>query len=383
MRDFAAVADGSKDALQACGDIHAFSHWLRQSGVSNLACEPEQEGAATFLCCFDALFEIGRDSSIPFGIAACMHLYMLAAIAKFPLSDVPMQQSRAQFLSQVRQHRLLLANSGSDANLRSSNHEHSGTRALLQDGRVIVNGEKTFVTMASVADLLIFTAAEASSGQMLSLYTQLRDNPALRLQAPLDGIFARSGTHSVQFHNLSLGLENVISGVGAADAAFQVAHLYQRSWFQGLVGAVYLGALTAALGYVINFAHGLRLPDASHLAQADGFVLEIGRLQARLQAALQLRYGVADALRNLEAEPQNVAHYHTLARAASLAKYISTDCAEQAAPVLRKLVGLRSFESNSRLAIFSTDVMFGQLHPELAPLFERALGQEIIGRVAA
>lgn len=380
MKEFNPVPYDATAALKACISLREFAGWLRKSGTSSIPCNTTLDSAACFSACYDALYEIGRHASIPFGIAACMHLYMVASIAKFPLQAPELIARRNGFLELIRNKKLLVANSGSDSNQRSNNVQKSATRADCRHGHIVVTGTKTFVTLAQEADVLVFSAQDGESNKMLSLFTWLRDNPAVQLGAPSFGNFlTQSGTHSISFDQLALTPDNLIAGSGSDDA-FQAAHLYQRSWFQGLVGAVYLGALSASMDYAVEFAKALKISAAATLAESDGFALDMGRLHVHLQAAEQLRYGVQTALAEVAAHPDDEKAFLRLARHASITKYVSTDTAEAASPMIRKLVGLRSFDPSSPVGRFASDVMFGQMHPELAPLFERSQGKAFIER---
>ena len=299
----------SNQELAACTSAHEFAEWFRRSDVAFLPCDPEIDVGSHYLNCYDALFQIGH-VSIPFGIAACMHLYMLAAIAQFPLEQADMRARRAMFVSWVAAQRLLLANSGSDRQVRSNNHGRSETRAKQQAGRLIVHGTKTFVTLASEADLIIFTAQDEKSEEMLSLFAPLRNNPRISLgTSPFNGMLAGSATRQVCFHDLELGDENVIA---RGPASFGDAHLFQRAWFQGLVGAVYLGAMSAALSYVANFARGVPVGQDSTLRDLDGFVQDMGRLRIARETAHQLKFSVAEAFSTVSLAPSARA-FETLA----------------------------------------------------------------------
>lgn len=307
-----------------------------------------------------------------------MHLYMLGAIATFPLTDPESSQWRAAMLSQIEAQRWLIANSGSDNEVRSANTGTNATTAEIMSDAWRVSGHKTFVSMATVADLLIFTATEKASSTPITLFAPLHGTKGIRLEAsPLPEILGETGTRTVVMDNLVLPLANTLSG--GANVSFGGAHVFQRMWFCALIPAVYLGAATAAMGEAKEFALK-NLAGGEPLANLDGVTMEFGRLALALGAAFSGFEAVCRSVVAASVEP-NACRLDQAADTAAAFKYTAMRAVGEVATSLRRFVGTRSMTPGSSLFRFQQESLFGSLHPELEPLMERRLGRKYLQSV--
>ena len=325
-------------------DLGAFTSWLRSSELGFIPCNGTSPGTC-YLKCYDALYSIGRDCSISHGVAAAMHLYMLAAIANFPLESGELRTRRDAFIAEAHKNRLLIANSGIDDSSKLSGSIHSPATAEFVGNGILVNGTKTFVSMAAFADLIVFTAQERSSSAQISLYAPLRA-AEVAIGDPVFGtLLGGAGTRSVSFCNLHLGHANIVA---RGTELLSIGHLYQRTWFQGLISAVYLGALSQALDHLARFSVNLRIATHQSLAGLDGFIADCGKLRIELITAIQLRDSLILAFDKASQQPSTAAFAHA-AEVASVIKNFGTRTAERAASTIRTLMGTRSMKGQSTL----------------------------------
>jgi alkylation response protein AidB-like acyl-CoA dehydrogenase len=355
-------------------DLKRFAQWLRDQPFAFNACDFSQPPDAVLRQAFDTALTIGS-YSISLGVAAAMHLYMLGAMATYPLPDSQASLRRAALLAQVQTQRWLVANSGSDMEVRSANAGRTAMSAELMTDGWRVHGHKTFVTMATVADLFVFTATVKASGTPISLLTPLRGVDNIRFEAsPLPVFFSETGTCSVVIDDLMLPLSQAISG--DADVSFGSAHKFQRMWFCALIPSVYLGAAVAAMSEARNFARH-NVVDSKPLAELDGVSMEFGRLVLTLGAAFRGFEAVCRAITAASRAP-NAECLDQAADIAAAFKHTAMRAVDEVATNLRRFVGARSMTPGSTLLRFQQESLFGPLHPELDPLIERRLGRKYL-----
>ncbi|MDB5937225.1 MAG: hypothetical protein JWQ01_4569 [Massilia sp.] len=359
------------------GDVslERFADWFRRQSFAFDACDLTLGPSELLRRSFDTAMMIGAQS-VPIGIATVMHLYMLGAMATFPTRDRESLFKRETIFGLIRDHQWLVANSGSDMQVRSDNASNASMVAERVADGICFSGHKTFVSLATVADLLVFTATEKGTGSLLSMFALLRGIDGIRFEnAPFPAFLSETGTRSVVMERLVLPLENMISG--GRTVAFEHAHAFQRMWFSALIPAVYLGAAVAALSEARNFACANQTSPGNRLADLDGVAMEFGRLTLTLSSAFIGFETVCQAITRACDAPDG-AVTTAAADLASIFKYNSMRAICEVAPALRRFVGTRSMMPHSSLLRFSQESMFGPLHPELESLLERRLGSNYL-----
>lgn len=356
-------------------DLAVFIERARTTDLPFLPCAV-REPAALYRDCFTVLHALGTHS-IPLGVALSMHLYMLCAFATLPLAGEGLRARRREFLDIVGGGRLIIANSGSDSFHRSDNAKQTATRAVRTTDGILVTGQKSFVSLATVADLLIFTAELEGTG-VVSLYTSLKDNPCVHTEgSPFGAEMAPSGTRSIIFRGLRLPEDHVVTG--GESAGFSHAHEFQRAWFQALIPAVYLGAAEAALAAARDFLQNTRSPAGARLAELDGFVVAFGQQLLELRAV----HAVSDALCQPlaaccepECEPDALQRFVGLA---ATLKYVAMRQVQHAVDRARICIGTRAMHPDHLLHRLTQQVPYGALHPECEAIVERRVGSAYLG----
>lgn len=230
---------------------------------------------------FDLIFVLGG-RSLGHAIGLTMHLYLLAAIATFPMKLSMADKLRIRaFLFKIKNGRCLVANSGADEVNRSQSSVGSTTHAQWAGDRYIVEGEKSLVSLATVADIIFFSA-QTDDGMLRGFYSPLKGNNEVELiSKPFGSLLESSGTRGVRFNSAHLAPEACLGGNYHAtqDSAFQ----FQRTWFQSIITAAYLGAAHTALTEAANFAWKMKPGGDQFLAQSDGVITDLGRLSILLK----------------------------------------------------------------------------------------------------
>ncbi len=378
------LIEGEVEALWAAltperqKDLTTFIQRARETSLPFLPCVTE-DPATLYDNCFAALHALGA-RSIPLGVALAMHLYMLCALASIPLTEEKPRSRRRRFLQLVADRKLIVANSGSDSLYRSDNADKSATRAVRCPDGLLVTGHKTFVSLATVADVLMFTAEMEETG-VVALYTALKDNPCIRLgDSPFGEAMESSGTRSVTFRGLRLSEDNVVSGVVVEHIA---AHRFQRAWFQALIPAVYLGAAAAALAAARDFARNTRSTDGRPLADLDGFAVAFGQQLLHLSATRAVSQALRHHFADCAGPRWDASNLERLSELAASFKYVSMRQAQQAVDWARRCIGTRAMHPDHLLHRLTSQVPHGALHPECEALVERRVGSAYLADAGA
>jgi alkylation response protein AidB-like acyl-CoA dehydrogenase len=172
---------------------------------------------------------------LPLGIAIVMHLYPLCALRCVPLPWwSAANRRRARLLHTVDRHALILANAGSE---RAAGAHEPVTLSRTRAG-IRVDGTYDYVSLAHVADVVLFSAPLAGGGSTLFCAADLRADSVCIGASRFGGSMRLSDTCSVTFDNHVIPSNRFIEI--PSDSALQCMAQYQRSWFQLLLGESYL-----------------------------------------------------------------------------------------------------------------------------------------------
>src|SRR5688572_2982497 len=245
--------------------------------------------SASFEAAARAAREVAVDN-LPLAIAVVMHLYPLCALRAVPLPLWSLANlKRARLLRSVRGHALVLANAGSER--AAGNHDL--LRVTPTAGGVRIDGTFEYVSLASVADLVLFSAPLAGRDSGVFCAADLR---GVKMgPRKFHGSMQLSDTRSVTFiaHHVPHARCLIVP---AGDAQQCIAN-YQRCWFHLLLAEAYLARILG-LHARWNLAHpademidlndlaclrdySLRLLDESGLGQIQGLL--------RASAAMKLK----------------------------------------------------------------------------------------------
>jgi hypothetical protein len=175
---------------------------------------------------------------LPLGIAVAMHLYPLCVLRciRLPLLSAARFQ-RALLLRAIRNRSLILANAGSE---RARGACPSLVARLDADG-VRIDGTFEYMSLASVADVVLFKARLADGGRTVLCAADLRADSVRIGGWRFPGSMRLSDTSSVTFagHRVPHGRYVLI----ADDDALRCASDYQRCWFHLFLAEIYLARL--------------------------------------------------------------------------------------------------------------------------------------------
>lgn len=307
------------------------------------------------------------------------HLYVTAALATVPVADNPwLERRRRALLDAVVGERLLVANT--NARIHSDTLGAIGVTTRREGDGFRVDGAAAYLSLATEGDLIIFLTGLEGEGPALFV-APLKGNPEIEIgpflfpRAMLD-----SDTRRVVFRNAFLDAESLL--LSGRDAQLEMVSLFQLSWHQMLIAALYLGAAAGALEEARRFLRSTRGWDGRPLAELDGMVVDVGRLAIQYRAGCALVRETGRALGALAAGELPVADARTVFEQASAAKHFGTRCAEDVVREARRIVGARAFTGGNALERLSQEVIFGTLGPEVNAFIEREHGQQSLGETA-
>lgn len=234
-------------------------------GIQGLPLPPEHGGAGadllTLIVAMEALGYACKDNGLLFSMNAQMWA------CQTPIARFGTDAQKARYLpgladgSLIAAHGMSEPGSGSDAfALR--------TRAVESDAGWVLNGSKTFVTNAPIADLLLaFASTKPDRGFFgISAFLIDRDTPGLTVGPPLEKMGLRTSPMSeVFFDDCAVPADSMLGKPGGGFALFNAAMLIERS----LILACAVGSMERGLERSL-----------AHAREREQFGKPIGSFQA-------------------------------------------------------------------------------------------------------
>ncbi|MET0164331.1 MAG: hypothetical protein ABW318_04925 [Vicinamibacterales bacterium] len=175
---------------------------------------------------------------LPLGIAVAMHLYPLCVLQCVPLPLLSFARfQRAMLLRTIRNRSLVLANAGGE---RTRGIQHSVVAHQDADG-LRIDGTFEYMSLASVADVVLFVARLANSDGTVLCAADLRVDSVRIGNWKFTGSMRLSDTSSVTFagHMVPHGRFVLVSD----DQVLGCTSDYQRCWFHLFLTELYLARL--------------------------------------------------------------------------------------------------------------------------------------------
>ncbi|WP_299536179.1 acyl-CoA dehydrogenase family protein [Ulvibacterium sp.] len=333
-----------------------FYTFLRTTGLPYIPCS-EDDVEVLYQKCFETLHKLG-EVSIPVSVALSMHYYVLASIATYPFKKTSTQYwKREILLNKIKKERLFIANTGS---VRTYD-DVLGNKALIamkEKDNYIVYGEAPFMSLAGIADYLVFTAELSDGGK--AVFFAASDATQIEFtDTAFDNTMQGSYTKSVKFKNLRVPVSNVIK-LDANTKEESELLIYQRSWFQALVSAPYLGASQRVIHEVSDFARQ-KIKKGKRLSESENFSDNLGELILKSKGARQLCKQAGHSLSKFKRGDK--ALLETLFEASVLSKYFATHYAEEIVTQARHIMGTQFLSPRSITNKIYKEIVFGPLQP--------------------
>jgi hypothetical protein len=177
-------------------------------------------------------------SCLPLAIAVAMHLYPLCVLQCIPLPLFSVARlQRALLLRTIRNRSLILANAGSE---RTRGPQDCLTAR--EDARgLLIDGACEYMSLASVADVVLFKARTANGRRAFLCAADLHGESVRIGDWKFAGRMRLSDTCPVTFvsHRVPRGRYAAV----AADEVLQCTSDYQRSWFHLFIADAHLARI--------------------------------------------------------------------------------------------------------------------------------------------
>ena len=357
------------------GDLTEFYAALRSTDLPFVAILHQADARSLSLACCKILHRLGGISPAV-ALAVENHLYVTSALATFPTEDQGLQIRRRSWLQQVREERLLVANSNSS--VHSNKLGSLGVIAKREGDGYRITGSASYMSLASQGDLGVFLTLIEGVGPAIFV-TPLRNNPGIEVgpylfpRAMLD-----SDTRRVIFRDLLISEDEIL--LSGMNEQMSQLNFFEMSWHQLLIPALYLGAAARAIEEARLFLRSVRGHDDRPLAEIDGMVVDIGRLVIRYRSAWALVLQTAERLAEVAQRPLEKPSLNDLFELAGTAKHVGTNTAEEIVVLARRLIGARSFTGDTPHPVerLSQEIPFGALGPEVNAGIERRIGKRAL-----
>jgi hypothetical protein len=202
---------------------------------------------------------------LPLAIAVAMHLYPLCVLQCIPIPLLSVAGlRRSMLLRTIRNRSLLLANTGSER----TDGTTSALRATRAAGGVRIDGRCEYLSLSSVADIVLLKAQLADCDRAVLCAADLRAS-TVRIGAwKFSGAMELSDTSSVTFvgHRVPDGHYLIVPD----DAGLGCISDYQRSWFHLFIAEIYLARvehLCSTCGMPQTAEHAAIRSDVARLRQ--------------------------------------------------------------------------------------------------------------------
>lgn len=360
-----------------------FYDQLRETCIPFLPCYLQEDGEELFCRCVDALFLLAR-ANVPLAVGFTMHQYNFAALATLPVPWAPRFEIRRKILVETMEsYRSLMAICSLGDNIAHKNQASKNVLlARQEDGSLVANGRKAFTSMASEADLILFSGTILDTDELGLFYADLKTEERVELDKPLfSGAMSLTDTRPINFKELPIKERTILSEDENLTLYFSY---YATAWFETLICATYLGGVSRALEEFRKFAFSVHLGEET-LAERDGVILEAGKLALEFRACLAMirSFGVCvgnytRAVREEAPEEVQQSIVNDLYDCAFTIKYHCTQKAEELLHRARRLIGTRSMAASHPVYELSQQVIFASLHPSIGAHIERTQGSEYL-----
>lgn len=258
-------------------------------------CVPEAYGglgldAVSTAVALEALGYGCTDGGLAFSIAA--HLLSCAV----PLALHGSDDQKNKYLKGMASGQLIAANAMTEAGSGSDAFSMQ-TTARKDGGRYVINGVKTYISNAPVADVIVLYAAtnpEKGFHGGISAFILDKNLPGISCSDPFDKLGLRSCLMGeLRFDNVIVPQEALIAGEGAGAMLFTGS----MHWERALLGALHVGTMQRLLEQCAEHAKGRSIRGEA-IAKHQAVAFRLADMSIRTDAARLMVYKAAFELQH-------------------------------------------------------------------------------------
>ncbi|MCU9615039.1 acyl-CoA/acyl-ACP dehydrogenase [Caldibacillus lycopersici] len=229
--------------------------------------------------------------------------------------------------------------------------------------QLLINGEKTFTSLAPILDYFLVTATNEQSEVELVIIP--RDITGLSIKETWDSVAMRgTASHTLLLENVTVPEHFVLSNTA-----------YQKSLYKGWllhIPACYIGIAAAARNYAIGFAASyVPASFGKPIAEAPNIKQIIGDIELELATARHLLYGTIERY-----EQSN--QKESLEEALEVTKLAVTNAAISIVDKAMKIVGARALSASNQMHRYYLNVRAGLYNPPMEDVVKGKLANKAI-----
>ncbi|WP_226035974.1 acyl-CoA dehydrogenase family protein [Aquibacillus saliphilus] len=240
------------------------------------------------------------------------------------------------------------------------------TKAVWDGTYYILNGRKTFTTMASVLDYYLVTAY-VEDKQSVGSFLIEKGHPGISIEHTWDTVGMRgTGSDDLVLKNVKLNQDSLV------EINTKSAKPTPKGWLLH-IPACYLGIAIAARNDAIEFAKSYQ-PNSLNttISEVPHIKQKIGEMDLKLLQARYLMYAVAEKWDN------NVADRDNLGPELAAVKTVATNIANEVVDLSMRIVGGRGLSKKLQFEQYYRDVRAGLHNPPMDDMVIQMLGNRAL-----
>lgn len=238
------------------------------------------------------------------------------------------------------------------------------TTAIRDGGDLVVNGEKTYTSMAPVLDYIFVTATDEQENVVMVIIP--RGTPGVSIDETWDSLSMRgTASHTLILDNVRIPASHILKDAATrSDAQGWLLH----------IPACYIGIAAAASAYAINFAADY-VPASlgKPIAEAPNVRQTIGEMELELATARHLLYGTIERY-------ENSMDKAGMREALSVTKIAVTQAAIGVVDKAMNIVGSRALSASNPMHRHYLNVRAGLYNPPMEDMIKGQFAATAIER---
>ncbi len=309
-----------------------------------------------------------------------MHNIVMGGVAEMDLSEIPGRHGErmrgfAEWLfAEAVEHQRVFASATTEPGVGAKYSQLKTTYQRTDDGYVL-NGVKSFVSMAGFADYYVVaarpTAETTGSVPTLSYFCVAKDSEGVRIEEVWDVLGMRATTsNTVYLEDVFVPKELLF--MGSEGMAFYKL-LNQPHWQVGGYNGAYLGISTAILEFTTDYLSKKAVAGTDRTAADDPVTqYQIGEMDIKLAATRAMTFEAARLVTERPGSPEaNVAIHR--------AKYMVGEVAPELASMAIRICGGSTISKRMPLERLYRDARCGGLMPAKSDDCLRYVGKAALG----
>jgi alkylation response protein AidB-like acyl-CoA dehydrogenase len=336
---------------------------LKRAGLLGMMVPKEYGGWGINFLTYTKALEILATGDASTSLAFNMHNITVGSLAEIPAP--PSDDRRSAKINAFREWvfkeavvgKKLFASAASEPGIGAHFSKLKSSYTKTDDG-FILNGIKSFVSMAGYADYYVVAAkaaASKSSQPAVSFLIVDKDAPGSRIQNIWNVLGMRAtSTNPIHFENCFVPKDRLYMA-SEGMALYKIAR--EPHWLAGGYSGVYLGIMTATFDFLVDFLKKKKSPGTDVSLSQDPVVQhQLGKLYTELTSARLAVYHAANLVDTQRGSDEANAAIH-------LGKYLVSEGGPRMAAEAIRMCGASSISKHLPLERYYRDSRCGALQP--------------------